>query len=1289
MTAPRGSLVNRRRLLALVLLAVASVYGLQRLPTWSAALLSHGLATFFDRSASVGAVRFHLIPLEVEVRDVRVAGPTAAAPAFLEIPRLVAAPALSPFWVGEVVLSRLVIQGAQVRVHAFAGGGDDLPHIRGGAGGLGIRVQRLTFERGDLLLNHERIPLDLDLPAFRGRLALQRAGSLGGALAFGPGEARFGEGPPLSMGTEMDLILDGSNVTVTAAHLTARGTDLAYSGRLSLASPLHGEMTLAGVADLGVLDQYVARTGLDLRGSGRFEGRLAIESSRFAVEGAIEGRDGSFRGVGVPRFAGRVAWSDEMLRIRDLDVSVLGGTARLDVDVPGKRGQARLKGRLEGLDAEGLLMAVFSVGAAGVDAAARGDVSIEWPRGSIRHLSGEITADLAPRGDGRTPLSGRLEWRAEKGVERFDKADLRTPSTWARITGLLDADDRADLGLDAESVDLAATDDLLVRLRRALGVAKVEASGLGGEGAFQGRWRGALGAPVFEGRFSGRQISYLGVAWGAAEWAGTATSDEIISRSLVLRRRPGGELWLDGRTETGEYGLRDGIDVRVRIRQWPAMDFVRVLGWKIEAGGLVTGEATVSGRRSAPVGSVHVTSGEGRWSALPFEALDVDAQLRGATSEISSGHAQVGGGSVSFKGVRAADGSYDAVAEAESVDASGFLPPVATGATWGGRVSGKLSLSGPLEHPRIIGEVTSPHLFLGDEGLGSIQGTIGGGEDGVATLDVRCHSPRVDLSVSGTVGLSTPHLASLRFSARDTSLDPFVRAVYAKLPSAVAIVTSGEAHLEGPLDSPEGLEGDVALTAFEIGLPEFEARSREPLRARLANGSLAVRELHLTGEGTDLAVSGTAAVVGDGAIALTARGAADLGVLGGLSRRVRARGAASLALQIVGTRRLPTVDGRLDIDGAGVRVPGFPHGLENVHGAVRFTESTAQLLETTGTIGGGDVTLEGQAAYGPEHTPSFEVRASGRGMAIRYPEGLRSVLDADLRIFGDEKAQWVAGEIDVRQAAWTKRYDLASELLAGAPVSEATGGSAAGVRFDIKIHAPATLTVNNNLATLVARADLTLQGTEGNPAVLGRAEIDRGRVYFQGSTYVIRRGTIDFANPQKLDPLFDIEAETRLGSYRITLKVNGTLERVYPTLTSDPPLSAMQILNLMAGADESTVASLQTQADQARLAATGAATLAAGKIAEEVGLEKGVEKLLGLNRFSIDPSIVRATNPTARLTVGKRITPDVNVVYSVDLRGTEQRVLTVEYTLSDRLSVLLTSSDLEGLGFDLRLHHSR
>jgi translocation and assembly module TamB len=66
-----------------------------------------------------------------------------------------------------------------------------------------------------------------------------------------------------------------------------------------------------------------------------------------------------------------------------------------------------------------------------------------------------------------------------------------------------------------------------------------------------------------------------------------------------------------------------------------------------------------------------------------------------------------------------------------------------------------------------------------------------------------------------------------------------------------------------------------------------------------------------------------------------------------------------------------------------------------------------------------------------------------------------------------------------------------------------------------------------------------------------------------------------------------------------------------------------------------------------------------------------------------------SVNPTARITLGKRITPDLSVQYSLDLRNSQERILSIEYTLSDRLSVLLTSSQTEGAGFDIAMRHSR
>ena len=64
----------------------------------------------------------------------------------------------------------------------------------------------------------------------------------------------------------------------------------------------------------------------------------------------------------------------------------------------------------------------------------------------------------------------------------------------------------------------------------------------------------------------------------------------------------------------------------------------------------------------------------------------------------------------------------------------------------------------------------------------------------------------------------------------------------------------------------------------------------------------------------------------------------------------------------------------------------------------------------------------------------------------------------------------------------------------------------------------------------------------------GRAEVDRGEVWFEGRRYVVSRGTVDFPNPSKIEPYFDVEAETRVRApgqtYQVTLRASGILGAV-------------------------------------------------------------------------------------------------------------------------------------------------
>ena len=1308
---------RRRKLLVFALvLGATGTYALWRAPDWGARLVEHLLGSYFKRPVRVEAIALRPATGEIELRGLRVGGTTPDAPPFLEVPIVRVRPSLAPLRGNRIVLSRVRVEGLRLRIRAFPSpplgpGGDDIPKIGGGGrrgGGLQVAIQRLVIVGGEFVLNHERVPLDLDLPDFRGRLEGRPEGGIAGHVSFGPGQLKVGSAPELPVGTEIDVVVHQGVVDVQGARLVAEKTNLSYHGRIRLAGRPQGQLSLAGQVDLGVLEKHVFRTGLGFEGSSRWDGILSIDGSRLRIEGRMEGTGGAVMGVAVPRFACWLSYDGTAgLVMRDLDVDALGGGARLAVDVPpaATHRPIHIRGPVREADGEGLLRMIFGWGEMRLGTAATGEVDVSWPRGKTRLVSGRIGVDLAERADGRFPLSGRLDWRAEDGRQTYERAELRGLGMSGRVSGEVDAEDRARLEVEGTTEDIEAAEVVFTRVRRALGNPEAQAAGFTGAGTFRGSWRGTVDWPVFEGRFEGERVGYGGVDWGRAEWAGTldTAAEAVLSRPLVLRKDAGEIRW-EGRAEIGWLGLRDAVEGLARASSWPVADLVTFMGWDVVATGLVTGEAQIRGRRSSPQGEAKGTALGGRYYAIPYDRAHIESRWKGRLAEVTRGDVRLGGGTVAFRGSVTDDGVYDGAGEMEGVDLGALAPSPVPGAAFGGRLSGRLEMQGTLTRPRLRASLSSPRLFLGDEGIGALEARLVGTGDGRVAVDGRCRSARVDLALAGGVGAAAPYAAELTLSAKSTSLDPFLRALQPTLPATLALVASGQVLLHGSLQTPAEIRAEAVVPDLQVLLPEFPLRAREPVRLTFSGGRLEFGDLHLAGEGTDLAVTGGVDVLGEGPLALSARGQADLRALSLVTRRLRGMGAARLAVDVSGTRTAPRVLGTLDLEGAGLRVRGFPHGVEGMRGRLRFTERAAELEGVNGTLAGGRLTIEGQAAYPDGKLSSYDVRPTGRGLALRYPEGLRSLLDADLRLFGDAAKQWITGTIDVRQALYTKRYDVASELLGTRRVLSPPEAASLeeGAQLDLRVRAPGTVRIDNNLANLAASANLAIQGTTRAPVVTGRAEIERGRLFFQGRTYVIQRGALDFVNPQRLDPLFDIEAETRIRSYRVTLRVSGTLERVTPTLTSDPPLSSLQILALLAGQDESEVANLtqaEARANQGNLAAAGAATLAAGRLSESVGLEREAERLFGLNRFSIDPSLLRGagTTPTARVTVGKRLTPDLNVLYSQDLRGTDERILAVEYALTDRFSLLLTWSDPgtaktgveRGWAFDVRVRQSR
>ncbi len=59
--------------------------------------------------------------------------------------------------------------------------------------------------------------------------------------------------------------------------------------------------------------------------------------------------------------------------------------------------------------------------------------------------------------------------------------------------------------------------------------------------------------------------------------------------------------------------------------------------WDVEATGLLTGEAEVLGRRSAPEGEARGTARGGRYYAVPFDEASVESRWKAGVAEVTRG----------------------------------------------------------------------------------------------------------------------------------------------------------------------------------------------------------------------------------------------------------------------------------------------------------------------------------------------------------------------------------------------------------------------------------------------------------------------------------------------------------------------------------------------------------------------------------------------------------------------------------------------------------------------------
>src|SRR5262249_26593834 len=173
-----------------------------------------------------------------------------------------------------------------------------------------------------------------------------------------------------------------------------------------------------------------------------------------------------------------------------------------------------------------------------------------------------------------------------------------------------------------------------------------------------------------------------------------------------------------------------------------------------------------------------------------------------------------------------------------------------------------------------------------------------------------------------------------------------------------------------------------------------------PIRLALDKQQIRIDELRLEGIDTRLRAGGTIGLR-DQRIALQVAGDANLGILQGFfPGSIRGSGRAEVTAAIKGPLRQPEFSGNAAITNGRIRHLTVPNSLDAINGTIRFDAGGIRLDDVTATMGGGQVRFGGRIGFDGYVPADLDVIARGNDLRLRYPEGIRSVVDMDLAVRG-------------------------------------------------------------------------------------------------------------------------------------------------------------------------------------------------------------------------------------------------------------------------------------------------
>jgi len=875
-----------------------------------------------------------------------------------------------------------------------------------------------------------------------------------------------------------------------------------------------------------------------------------------------------------------------------------------------------------------------------------------------------------------TPVNAlaHVNYEGSRNIISFRETTLRIPSTSVIVDGQLS--EHSNLNIHAVAGDLHQLVGLATSLQKGTSESAQKPI-LSGSARLNAVVQGSMQRPHISGQLSAQDLEVQGSRWSSADMTFAANPDQITVQNASLVNAKQGTVNLSAQValKNWAYEPSSPIHANLSAKKMSIADLEHLANQQYPISGTLSADMSFQGTQNNPSGhgSLQVVKASAYNEPIQNLTLRFQAQGDSIASQLDA-TLPAGSATASLTFVPKTK-AYELHLNIPTISLQRLQTVQAKNLPISGTFTAAANGKGTLDNPQLTASFSIPQLQTRQTAINQIKAEINVANQR-ASFSLGSDVSQAHLDAKGVINLNGDYYTEASVDTSRIPLAPLLATYASSVPEGLQGATEVHASLKGPLKDPSKVEAHLTIPTLTASYQSMQIGNVTPIRADYSNATLVIQPAQIRGTDTSLSIEGRIPIQGNSAMSVNARGSVDLVLLSMFSSDIKSGGTIGLEVQGSGDIHHPDVRGQIQIKDVALSTPDTPVGMERLNGLLDVTADRLQIRNLTGRMGGGDISAGGSIAYRPNL--QFNVGVQSKSVRLLYPTGVRTLLDSNLTFTGNTDASTLGGRVTIDSLTFTPDFDLSTfaSQFNGTSLPPSGTSFADNVKLGIAVQSKSNLSARSSQVSLEGAVNLQVIGTASNPVIVGRTDLTSGELFFMNNRYALQRGIITFDNPNQTTPVLNVQATTTVQQYNVTITLNGPIDKLNTSYTSDPPLATADVISLLYQGQTT---------EQAAAQGTSTDSFIAGQAASQVS--SGIQKLAGISSLQIDPLIGGSNaNPSARIALQQRVTKNFLFSFSTDVSQPGDEIVSGEYQLTPRWSVMVTRDQLGGVSVDGRFH---